>query len=245
MNTVTQDEIMTKAKRLVCYARVSTKLQEDNSSIKTQIDRMAAYCKAYNYQIVGTETDVMSGGKLERDGLQAAIKTVIEDGAADGLIVCYLDRFARNTKHFLELVELFEKHGKTLIFMDVQVDTSSSTGRCVLTVLMAMAQMMREQTKEKSKAACDYLKSNGKYAGGQPPYGWTGKRDKSGKPLNELEPLPTEQAVLLEILRMDGEDYTPTEIADELNRRGLPTRHGGQWHTKQISRILERASALQ
>lgn len=252
--TISQAPAATKQKRLIAYARVSTKLQEGNTSIPDQLDRIRKYCEAMDYELVGEESDVLSGSTTNRDGFQKAVDAVLVHDTADGIICCYLDRFGRNTLHFLEHVEKFNAAGKTLIFMDVMLDTSNYLGRGVCTILMAVATMLREQAQEKSKAARAYLKQQGLFYGGQAPFGFRAvPRMENGKSMNRLEPDEREQEVLSIVVQMDAEDFGPQDIANELNKMAEQNpkwkpRHqtyagkpaSGRWHCKQIQRILER-----
>lgn len=227
-------------KRLVAYARVSTRLQEGNTSIPDQHQRIVAFCAAMEHELVGAFDDVESGSKADRPGLMSALKIVLEDNDADGIICCYMDRLGRDVRNFLDLVAQFNAAGKSLIFLDNMLDTGTVTGKCVSTILMSVAQMMREQTAEKSRNGRAYLRSQGKYSGGQPPYGWTAIRDSAGKTNHEMVPAPEEQRVLKMIVEWDAKNVCPTDIAEKLNKLAISTRHKGKWHCKQIQRILQR-----
>lgn len=251
------NEAATAKKRMVLYARVSSKLQEDNSSVPSQIKQMQAYCQTYDYDVVGTFDDVSSGGRADnRPGLQTALALVF-DGHADGLICCYMDRFARSTKDFIRYVEEFRDAGKTLVFIDVRLDTSTAMGEFAATVLMSAFQMLRKQTSEKTKAALRYIKEEGGgYTNGQAPYGWSGARDRKGNPLHHLIEIPYEQNVIKSVIEQRYLGKSLTQIASWLNNNPSPmvcqkhqrkpencgpghhTRHGASFTHVNILRIL-------
>lgn len=244
---------ISQPKRLVAYARVSTKLQENNTSIDDQFERIRAFCYGLKHEVVAEFQDVDSGSKIDRAGLQQALKAVLEDDRADGIVCCYMDRFGRDVRHFLDLVDQFNRRGKLLVFMDHQLDMTKPAEEFASTMLMAAAQLTRKQTLEKSKAAKQFLKGQGKFAGGSVPFGWRPKPRIDGKSLHQIEPDPREQLILKVIRQMADERFGPTEIAKELNKMSAvnpkwkPRRQqykgkatAGAWHCKQIQRILER-----
>lgn len=70
-----------------CYVRVSTDNQLENYSIEEQTDRLKAYCKAKDIQIVKIYTDGgYSGGNVNRPALQQMLQD-IGKGLIDSVIV--------------------------------------------------------------------------------------------------------------------------------------------------------------
>ena len=66
-------------------------------------------------------------------------------GEADGIVALKLDRIARNTRDVLALVEdVLQPSNKALVLLDLNVDTSTPTGRMILTVMAAVAQLERD-----------------------------------------------------------------------------------------------------
>jgi len=224
-------------KRLVLYARKSTMLQAD-SSPETQIQRMKDYCNLMGHAVVDVKTETASGGSLDRPELQAALELVFSDNA-DGIIVAYMDRFARSTKDFLAQVEKFRAAGKVMVFLDLNLDTSNAMGEFAATVLMAAFQMMRKQSAEKTRDAFHRYRENGQYDKGRPPYGWKTTVDEDGKSLHTLEPNEAEQQVLAQIIESYESGLSFSTIAKDLNDAGIPTRDNGTWRHVQVSRIIK------
>ena len=67
----------------------------------------------------------------------------LERKEADALIVTRIDRLARSTTDFLDIVDMANKQGWRLIMLDLNLDTSSYQGRFVVTVMSALAEMER------------------------------------------------------------------------------------------------------
>ena len=228
-------------KRLVGYARVSTDIQNVNS-LDDQTKRIAAQCVVSGCELVHVYHDVQSGSTANREGLQKALELVFSD-QADGIIVCYLDRLARNIRDLLDVVDRLEKADKTLVALDLSLDTSTPMGHCMLTVFGAMAQFQREQTRERSARGRERLKAAGKHYSGEPPYGWASTQTTVNgvrKSCNTLVPVDTEQAIIQRVGNMYQSGMGVTTIATELNNAGYQTRYGCAWTYKQVQRILSR-----
>ena len=69
----------------------------------------------------------------------------------DAVIVESISRIARNTKDLLDIVSTLQKKGVDFVSMKESIDTTTPQGQFMLTVFGAMAQLEREQIKEKKK----------------------------------------------------------------------------------------------
>jgi len=241
---VTKKEAKPAASRLVLYGRVSTYQQEDNNSIPMQLDRLRSYCDSKQFTIVGEFSDVASGGKQDREEFQKALELVFSD-KADGIACYYMDRFARNTKDFLELVERFNAAGKIMVFLDINLDTSTAVGQFGATVLMAAFEMLRKQASERTKATFQHFRDKGMHDKGRPPYGWKVSLDETGKSLHILEPDEAEQDVIEVMQEMHAGGMSFSAIARDLNAQGIPTRENGTWAHVQVGRILRQYEELE
>ena len=88
--------------------------------------------------------------------------------AGDALVVTKLDRLARSVGHLLTIVEHLEAKGVTLQILNLGVDTSTPTGRLMLTMLGGIAQFEREIMLERQREGIAKAKADGKYQGRKP-----------------------------------------------------------------------------
>lgn len=134
--------------------------------------------------------------------------------------------------------DVFVRQGKHLISVAEQIDTNTPVGRAVLTILSAIAQLEREQIAERVREVLQEKIRRGERAG-TIPYGFVlDPADPTGK---QLAPHPGEQQVIdvAKGLRDDGWSYH--RIAEELSRRGHPTKMGNdKWIHTSVRRILTR-----
>jgi DNA invertase Pin-like site-specific DNA recombinase len=106
-----------------------------------------------------------SGSKNDRQEL----KNLVEYVRSGDVIECMrLDRLARDTKHLLSLVDLFESKGVALKVQNINLDTSTATGKLMLTMLGAVAEFERNLLKERQKDGIKKAKENGIYTGRKP-----------------------------------------------------------------------------
>ena len=80
--------------KAVLYYRVSTKMQEDKYSLAAQKEELTKYASSQGWTIAAEFTDVDSGGKLDKAGLNA-LMDFIEEGKADVVLCIDQDRLSR------------------------------------------------------------------------------------------------------------------------------------------------------
>ncbi len=86
------------------------------------------------------------------------------------------------------------------------------------------------------------LVSEGKSTGGPAAYGYRRAGYKTdpaegGRDTRRFVPEPAEQAVVVEVVERVAGGQTLTRIADDLNKRGVPTTHGSRWTISNVRRI--------
>jgi site-specific DNA recombinase len=216
---------------LVSYARVSSDSQRDNTSLEHQYKRIEAYCTSAGHEMIAHCWDTETAtGKKQRPGFIQALMLVYA-GQADGIICMKLDRFARNTLDGLQVVADLNRAQKQLVVLDLNLDTTTPMGKCVLSVLFSFAQLERDMINERTSAGRAAVIKSGGYAFGHPPYGWRAE----GKRL-VIDPFQQEIRALVFDLRAQG--CTFKQIAEELNKRQVPAKRGGQWYKTTIRTML-------
>lgn len=141
---------------LIGYARTSTLEQEAGLAAQVR-DLEALGCK----QVFSEQT----GSVGARPKLEELI-TFARQG--DVLVVTKLDRLARSVSHLWEIVERLESKGVALNIVALGIDTTTSTGRLMLTVLGGVAQFEREMMLERQREGIAKAKAEGRYKGRAP-----------------------------------------------------------------------------
>ncbi|ACH40670.1 integrative genetic element, resolvase [Citrifermentans bemidjiense Bem] len=166
---------------IVGYARVSSTDQK----LDVQLDQL----KALGVDKVYAEK--ASGADAERVELASLLDYVRE---GDTVVACKLDRIARSTQHLLNIVETLNKKGVALRVLNIDLDTSTPTGKLMLTMLGAIATFEREMMLERQADGIAKAKEAGKYTGRKP----TAKA-KSAEVVTLLGQGKTKEAVAAEL----------------------------------------------
>ena len=148
-----QEVIILKHQKLG-YARVSTLDQ----NLDRQIDMLNQYGVDKLY------TEKMSGTKRDRPELTKLLAHIDE---GDTVVIESLSRLGRSTKDLIELVELFQKRGVQLVSLKESIDTSTSTGKLLFTILSALAQFERDVIADRTREGLNAARARG-HNGGRP-----------------------------------------------------------------------------
>ena len=109
--------------------------------------------------------DKQSGKDTARPELKKMMEFVRE---GDVVIVESISRFARCTRDLLELVEQLSRKGVAFVSKKEALDTSTPSGRFVLTIFGTIAQLERESILQRQKEGIAIAKAQGKYTGRPP-----------------------------------------------------------------------------
>ena len=103
--------------------------------------------------------DKISGKNMERPMLKEMMDFV---RSGDIVVVESISRFARNTRDLLELVDQLVVKGVQFVSMKEKIDTSTPSGKFMLTVFGAVAQLERDYILQRQKEGIAIAKANGK-----------------------------------------------------------------------------------
>ncbi len=144
------------------YLRVST----TDQSVESQRLELTAFLKQRGMTLVQEFTDIMSGAKKDRPGLDS-LMAAVGAGEIEAVVCVKLDRMGRSLAHFVAIAETLEKAGVALICTSQGIDTSKSNacGKFQVQVLMAVAAFERELIRERTRAGLAVAKANGKVLG--------------------------------------------------------------------------------
>ena len=109
--------------------------------------------------------DKASGKNAQRPELQKMMDYVRQ---GDTVVVESISRFARNTRDLLELVERLTSKNVEFISKKEAIDTSTPTGKFMLTVFGAVAELEREYILQRQREGIEIAKTKGVYTGRKP-----------------------------------------------------------------------------
>ena len=137
------------------YIRVST--QEQNTIRQEVMMQELGVDELY--------IDHASGKNADRPELKKMMEYVRR---GDTVIVESISRFARNTRDLLELVERLTGKGVEFISRKEAIDTTTPTGKFMLTVFGAVAELEREYILQRQREGIEIAKQQGRYKGRKP-----------------------------------------------------------------------------
>ena len=107
----------------------------------------------------------MTGTKRDRPELDKLLDRVTE---GDTVVVESLSRLGRSTKDLIELTELFQGKGVHLVSLKESIDTNTSTGKLLFTLMSAIAQFERDTIADRTREGLRSARARGR-TGGRPP----------------------------------------------------------------------------
>ena len=218
------------------YARQSVE-KLGSLSIETQIESCVRTLDgAYTvYQDRG-----FSGKNTKRPAFTQLMQEV-RDGKVSKVWVYRLDRFSRSLSDFGQLWAVLERHHVEFESVTEKFDTSTPSGRAMLNIIMAFAQLERETIAERVRDNYYHRFALGGWPGGPAPLGFDIGRitDSTGRHVPTL--VPNEQVNLIQ--RIYEAYLAPGascgSIAKQLTATGIPGIRRNGWDNVAISRVLK------
>lgn len=205
--------------RAIGYMRVSTEEQGDSrAGLEAQEAAIRAEAARRGFDLIDLRSDVASGGSLrKRDDLALTLRD-LASGQADVLVVAKLDRLSRSVMDFASLMATANAEGWAISVLDLGVDTTTTNGKLIMHVMIALAEWERNIIGDRTRDALKAVRARGVHVG-----------RKSGVSAETLR--------LIGALRAMGASWQ--KIADALTEQGVPTSQGGRWHGSTVRRIMK------
>lgn len=222
------------ATQFIAYYRVSTQRQgQSGLGIEAQHATVEAFLSGRpDAELLAEFLDVESGKKNDRPKLQEALALCRATGAT--LLIAKLDRLSRNAAFMLGLRD----SGVQFVACDMPHADAFTVG-----IMALLAQKERELISERTKAALAAAKARGVQLGGYRENGFGGDYTQGGKAAAAAaDRFAASVAGFIRQAQNTGASLRG--IADALNRQGIKTARGGQWHASTIRGMLARLDNL-
>ena len=161
-------------KKCVLYPRVSTEMQVDGYSLDGQKSSLTRFADREEMEIVSIYEDAGKSGKsIEGRPAFKQMLFDIENGLEiDYILVYKLSRFGRNAADILNSLEHVQAFGVNLICIEEGIDSSQTSGKLLISVLSAVAEIERENIIEQTMNGRKEKARQGGWNGGFAPYGY-------------------------------------------------------------------------
>ena len=154
------------------YIRVSTEEQAKKGiSLDAQKERLTAFCTA---KVLEMYKIYMDDGYSAGSTNRPALKELIEDaneGRFSNILVYKIDRFSRNLKDLIIMLDEFQKKKINFISATEPIDTTSAIGNAFMQIIGVFAELERGMVAERVKLAFE-KKINSKEFLNRPPLGY-------------------------------------------------------------------------
>lgn len=218
--------------RFVTYLRVSTARQgRSGLGLEAQRKAVADFLNGGSWDVVEEFVEVESGKHDDRPQLRKALHLAKVTGAT--LLIAKLDRLSRDAHFLLGL----QKAGVRFVAADMPNANEMTVG-----ILAVVAQHERKMISDRTKAALAAAKDRGVKLGS--PKGAEHLRGRgNAEAVSTVKANAQAKALELRPILEDVQAGGCTSVramADELNRRGILTPRGGQWHPTSVARLVKR-----
>ncbi len=149
--------------RVAIYARVSTSSQD----LEQQLTACREYCHYKRFEVVQEYTDIMSGTKDSRPGLNQ-LKEASRKKKYAGIVVFRLDRLGRKLIDSILFQDELDRRGIEVYSVHEGLDPTTATGRLQKHLILSFAEYERDAISEATKQRLAALKAAGKKLGRKP-----------------------------------------------------------------------------
>lgn len=225
-----------KALRVAAYCRVSTTLEQQETSYEAQVSYYTEKIKSNpNWKLAGIYADdgKSATNTKKRDDFNAMIEDCMA-GKIDMIITKSVSRFARNTVDSLQNIRKLKEKNVAVFFEKEGVNTLESTGELLITILSSQAQEESRNLSENTRWGLVRRFENGIVSVNHNKFlGYT--KDKNG----ELVIVPEEAELVRRIFRLYLEGNSIIQITKILESEGIKTVTGRtKWCPGVIDKML-------
>ncbi|WP_205474452.1 recombinase family protein [Nocardioides sp. SYSU D00038] len=210
----------TTTMRVLGYVRRSTDKQA--MSPETQARRLRDAADIFGWDLTIREEDAASAKSLDGRPVLAEAMADLEAGQADALAVAALDRLARSTRDFADVLDRSERQGWSVVCLDLGVDTSTDSGRLVADIRAAVAQWERRIIASRTREGMATIRAT------------------TGKHMGRPSAIPRD--VEDRIYDLHSEGLSASAIAQLMEDEGVarPTARSKSWHHSHILAAVRR-----
>lgn len=233
-----------KGRKCVIYIRVSSERQVQGYSLEGQKRYLKEWAEFEGMDVSEIYVEPGKSGKsiTGREVFQKMLDDISSGSVdTDYVVVFKLSRFGRNAKDILNSLTFIQRYGVNLICKEDGLDSGTSMGKMMITILGAVAEMERENILTQTMLGREEKAKQGGWNGGFAPYGYELVNGSLIKKEDEAKIVE----LIFDKFVYGGMGYST--IAGYLNRQGVqrmpsPNSHGrkfSDWSTYQIKRVLE------
>lgn len=220
-------------KRVIAYIRVSTDNQVEKYGMDAQEMDIRVYCSKNDMEIVRVlREEGVSGAKEDRPVFNEILYGGICDDGIDAIVVAKNDRVARDINIYYYFKMQLKKKGIELISVAEDFGEMGIMAHFLEAFTMCVAEMERENIKNRTSAGRKVKAENGGFAGGGVPYGYN---------LIDRKLVVDRDAadIVKKVFLLRGCGKKLQEISDLMNESGIRTKRGKEFTVSTVQNILK------
>ncbi|WP_276889697.1 recombinase family protein [Faecalibaculum rodentium] len=225
-----------RKRKVAAYARVSTDLEEQQSSYEAQINYYSTYIKSkpeWEFVEVYADEGITGTSTKRREGFTRMIDDALA-GKIDLILTKSVSRFARNTVDSLSTIRLLKEHGIEVHFEKENIWTMDAKGELLITIMSSLAQEESRSISENVKWGLAKRSAEGKYSMAYSTFLGYDKGPDGTLVINQEE-----AKIIRRIFKMFFQGMTYTKIANTFTEEDVPKPWGGdKWYASTIRSIL-------
>lgn len=236
--------------KIAIYCRVSSDEQAERGTIDNQVTFGQHYADLHRLDVYDIYKDDGVTGTIPLQDRPEGHR-LLQDAADERftLVIFYkMDRLGRSTRVILNAVESLSQYGVGVQSMSEPFDTSTPSGRFMLTMFAGVAELDRANILDRMYQGTLRHARLGKWCGGPAPFGY--KLQDGYLVVNEA-PMPGHNMSEADVIRMlydkTIEGWSTLRLAEYLNGLNIPNKYtlrgnvaagSGKWHQSKILYIL-------
>jgi len=236
--------MVTQTLNTLGYCRVSDRQNYSFEVQYEQIQRAAEHHKFGHAEIFADQDANSDLQFVERDGGKELLTRVLQlaqKGLTAVVIIPKIDNLGCGVVDVETAMRVLEKFGARMVFLDINVDTSTPIGRAFIQIAAVFAKLERTSKRESIQDALNKRRAAGILTGTEP-YGWTavntGNVSPKGVKERRLVDNPEQQKWIRYMAQMAARGVSFTKIAADLNQKGVIAKNGGIWRFGSIAKVL-------
>jgi len=218
----------------IIYTRQSLDKTGKEAGVTRQLKDCRALAQSKGLDVIAelSDNDISATTGVRRPSFDSLLQ-LIENGAADTVVVWHPDRLYRKLTDLVKITEIAQRHGLTIASVQAgDVDLNTPSGRMSASILGAVATHEGEHRTERQRASYRQRAEAGEWHFSRRPFGY--ERDGS-----KVVQVPAEAEVLREMLTSYyAEDMPRHAVMRTLNDRGILTPMGKPWGIIQVRDLL-------
>ena len=226
--------------KVALYARVSSDKQDTDLSLSAQFRALREHAAKHGYQIAKEFVDKAETGRTTaRPAFQEMVSLARRPEKPFGLILVWkYSRFARSREDSIVYKAMLRKNGIQVISISEPVD-DSPTGRLLEAIIESMDEHYSDRLGQEVARGMRECASRGFYLSARPPYGFKKVKVKDGgRERTKLEIEPRQANIVASIFHDVLHGKGLSEIAREMNLKGICAPMGGKWGKTGVRVIL-------